>query len=88
MAARTPHRPATPAARVARDDGPAGRAGRRAALALVGTALLWAFLTWAGGAWGVPERLRALIDLFALAGFGLALYLTWQAWRVRQAHPE
>jgi type VI protein secretion system component VasK len=50
---------------------------------LVGVA--WIALTAAGQAWGWSERARALVDLFALAGFGFALYLTWQVWRLRRA---
>ncbi len=64
------------------------RAGRRAALVMAGTGVLWALATWAGGALGLPQRLRALADLFALAGFGLGLWMTYQLWRARQRDAE
>jgi hypothetical protein len=60
-------------------------AGRQAALVLAGVGLFWVVTTWAGEAWGWSLRVRALVDLFALAGFGVALYLTWQVWRIRRA---
>ncbi|EPX86640.1 hypothetical protein ruthe_01458 [Rubellimicrobium thermophilum DSM 16684] len=60
------------------------RLGRQAALAVAVTGALWIAATWAGGHWNWPQRWRALFDLFALAGFGLALYLTWRAWRLRR----
>ena len=61
-----------------------GRAGRRAAIVLAGTGLFWIAATWIGGALGLENRVRALFDLIALAGFGLALWMTYQAWRERQ----
>nr|WP_280922892.1 DUF5337 domain-containing protein [Rubellimicrobium aerolatum] len=60
--------------------------GRRAGLVLAGVGLFWIAATWAGDSLGWPVRVRALIDLFALAGFGFALYLTWQVWRLRRTH--
>jgi threonine/homoserine/homoserine lactone efflux protein len=60
------------------------RLGRQAGLAVAVTGVLWVAATWAGGHWGWPQRWRALLDLFALAGFGYALYLTWRAWRLRR----
>lgn len=62
------------------------RAARRAGLVLAVVGVSWIAATWAGEAWGWTQRTRALLDLFALAGFGGALYLTWQVWRLRQAH--
>lgn len=64
------------------------RAGRRAALVMAGTGLLWALATWAGGALELPQRVRALLDLFALAGFGLGLWMTYQLWRRRRDDAE
>lgn len=74
-----------PVARPRPFDPVVARAGRRAGLvtALVGVG--WIALTWAGQAEGWSPRARALVDLFALAGFGFALYLTWQVWRLRRA---
>ena len=61
------------------------RAGRRAALVLAGVGIFWIAATAAGGSFGWSARVRALLDLFALAGFGVAIYLTWQVWRLRRA---
>ena len=61
--------------------------GRRAGLVLAVTGLLWVGLTWIVSTWGWPDRIRTLCDVFALAGFGFGLYLTWQAWRLRR-HPK
>lgn len=60
------------------------KAGQRAALFLAGVAVAWILATWAGAALGLPMRIRALFDLFALAGFGWALWMTYQVWRQRQ----
>ena len=60
-------------------------AARLAALTLAGVGLAWIAATWAGDALGWSVRVRALFDLLALAGFGFALYLTWQVWRLRRA---
>lgn len=72
--------PATPA----RADPRSLAEGRRVALTLVAVGLLWAGLTWAGGQFGWSQRLRALLDLFALAGFGVALLMTFRLWRQRR----
>jgi threonine/homoserine/homoserine lactone efflux protein len=61
------------------------RAARTAGLVLAGVGLLWVIATWAGGALGWSARARVFFDLFALAGFGFGLYLTWQAWRIARA---
>jgi hypothetical protein len=60
------------------------RLGRQAGLAVAVTGGLWVAATWAGGRWGWPAGWRLLADLLALAGFAFALYLTWQAWRLRR----
>lgn len=60
------------------------KAGQRAALFMAAVGVLWILATWAGGALGLSLRLRALFDLFALAGFGWGLWMTYQVWRTRQ----
>lgn len=60
------------------------KSGQTAALFLAGIAVFWIVVTWAGGALGLSSRVRALFDLFALAGFGWALWMTYQVWRDRQ----
>jgi threonine/homoserine/homoserine lactone efflux protein len=59
-------------------------AGRKAALVMAGTALFWILATFAGGQMGLSHRTQALFDLMALAGFGLALWMTYQVWRLRR----
>ena len=76
----------TPPAAGRAPDPRVARAARTAALVLAGTGLFWIAATWAGGAWDWSFRVRAFFDLFALAGFGFGLYLTWQAWRIGRAH--
>lgn len=66
------------------NSGHEAKAGQRAALFLAGVALVWILATWAGGALGLSARVRALFDLFALAGFGWALWMTYQVWRNRR----
>jgi threonine/homoserine/homoserine lactone efflux protein len=58
--------------------------GQRAALFLAGVGVFWVVATWAGGALDLSMRVRALFDLIALAGFGWALWMTYQVWRDRQ----
>ncbi len=60
------------------------RAGRRAALVMAGTALFWIVVHLAEGRLGLTNRTMALLELFALAGFGLSLWMTYQVWRMRQ----
>ncbi|NCO87051.1 MAG: DUF5337 domain-containing protein [Rhodobacterales bacterium] len=60
------------------------RAGRRAALVMAGTALFWIAVHLAEDRLGLSNRMMALLELFALAGFGLALWMTYQVWRMRQ----
>ncbi len=58
--------------------------GQKAALFLAGVGIFWVLATWAGSALELPMRVRALFDLFALAGFGWALWMTYLVWRNRQ----
>ena len=60
-----------------------GRAGRKAALVIVGTGVFWILANIAGDRMGWSNRDRALLDLFALVGFGYGLWLTWQLTRRR-----
>jgi hypothetical protein len=61
-----------------------GRAGQRAALLMAGTGVFWILVTLIGAEYGWSMRTRALFDLAALAGFGFALWQTYQLWRARQ----
>ncbi len=60
------------------------KAGQRIALIIAGTGVLWILATLLGAEYGWPNRLRALFDLMALAGFGFALWQTITLWRARQ----
>jgi len=59
-------------------------ASRRAALLIMATGIFWIGATWIGGALELSQRVRALFDLFALAGFGWALWMNYGIWRQRQ----
>ncbi len=58
------------------------RAGRRAALVLMAVGVFWILVTAIGAQYGWSQRLRALFDLAALAGFGWALWTIYQVWRM------
>ncbi len=45
---------------------------------------MWMVAIWAGSQYGWSNRARAFFDLAALAGFGFALWQTFQLWRARQ----
>lgn len=60
------------------------RKGRVAALLIAGTAAVWVVALSVGGKLGLSQRWLALIDLFALVGFVLALVMVWQIWRARR----
>ncbi|MEO0390779.1 MAG: DUF5337 domain-containing protein [Pseudomonadota bacterium] len=59
------------------------RRGRRMGLAISGIGVLWVLANIVGSDMGWSNRTRALFDLIALAGFGLAfVYAIW-LWRAR-----
>ena len=60
------------------------RAGQRAALLMAGVGVFWVLVTLIGDQYGWSVRTRVLFDLAALAGFGFALWQTFQLWRARQ----
>ncbi len=60
------------------------KAGQLIALFLAGVGLFWIAATFIGGWLGLSPRVRVLFDLFALAGFGWALWMTVGLWRNRQ----
>jgi threonine/homoserine/homoserine lactone efflux protein len=60
------------------------RQGRRIALVIAGTGLIWIAATALGGALDWSQRTRALFDLAALAGFGWAIWMIYGLWRSRQ----
>lgn len=60
------------------------RSGRRAALVIAGTALLWVGATFIGASLGLSQRMLALFDLLALGGFLWAFWMIYNIWRTRQ----
>ncbi|MGZ9810443.1 DUF5337 domain-containing protein [Pseudoroseicyclus sp. H15] len=76
-AKRPPPQPRPSEAQLAR-----AKAARTAGLVMAGTGLYWIVVTFAGAQLAWPNRLKALLDLFALAGFGMGLWMTWRAWRL------
>lgn len=61
------------------------RKGRMAAIVIAATAVLWILATLLGGQLGLTQRVRALFDLMALAGFVWAIWMIFQIWRLRQS---
>lgn len=64
------------------------RQGRITALVIAGVGLFWIGATALGSALDWSQRTRALFDLAALAGFGLAIWMIYQLWRARQIHKD
>ncbi|SHH25992.1 DUF5337 domain-containing protein [Marivita hallyeonensis] len=60
------------------------RRGRRIALIIAGIGLFWILITAIGSEYGWSQRTRAFFDLLVLAGFGGALWMTYQLWRSRR----
>jgi hypothetical protein len=58
--------------------------GRRLALVIAGTGVLWVLANMLGAEYGWPNRVRALFDLLALAAFGAALWMAIGLWRARR----
>ncbi|SLN34017.1 hypothetical protein PEL8287_01661 [Roseovarius litorisediminis] len=60
--------------------------GRFTAMVIAGTAVFWVLATLIGGQLGLSNRVRALFDMLALAGFIWAFVLIYQIWRDRQSN--
>lgn len=60
------------------------KAGQRVALIMAATGVLWVLFTAIGQEYEWSLRVRSFFDLAALAGFGFALFKTYQLWRARQ----
>lgn len=60
------------------------KAGQRVALTVAAVGVLWVLVTMIGSEYGWSNRTRAVFDLAALAGFGFALWQTYQLWRSRR----
>ncbi|WP_138933685.1 DUF5337 domain-containing protein [Roseovarius arcticus] len=60
------------------------QAGRRAALVIAGTAVLWVAVTFIGSKLGLDQRTLALFDLMALGGFLWAVWMIYNIWRARR----
>ncbi|MBT6266969.1 MAG: DUF5337 domain-containing protein [Tateyamaria sp.] len=57
---------------------------KRLALVIALIAVLWVFANIIGVYLGLPNRLSALFDLAALAGFGSTFWIAIKIWRHRQ----
>ena len=60
------------------------RAGQRVALIIAGVGVFWILANVIGDGYGWSNRVRAIFDLAALAGFGFALWQVYRLWRARQ----
>jgi threonine/homoserine/homoserine lactone efflux protein len=60
------------------------QAGRRAALVIAGTAIVWVAVTFIGSSLGLNQRMLALFDMMALGGFLWAVWMIYNIWRARQ----
>lgn len=69
-------------------DSDQARRGRAIALVIVVTAMIWVSALALGDTLGWTQRTLALFDLAALAGFGMALWLLFGLWRMRQNNKE
>ena len=65
-------------------DAEIARKGRVTALVIAATGVFWVLATLFGGQLGLTQRMRALFDLMALAGFIWAFVLIYQIWRARR----
>ena len=59
--------------------------GRRIALVIAGTGILYVLVNLLAEEYGWSNRTRALFDLIALCGFGVALILAVRLWRARKS---
>ena len=69
---------------MAQNPGAQNPAGRRLALVIAGTGIAWVLANMLGTHFGWPNRVRALFDLIALAGFAWAMIVAIGIWRTRQ----
>ena len=60
------------------------RQARLVSIVIAATMVGWMAAQWMVGRLGLPDRYVFLVDLFALAGFLWALFVTWQIWRKRR----
>jgi hypothetical protein len=60
------------------------RMGRLVSVVIAGTMILWMAAQWIGGELSLPSEYVFLFDLFALAGFLWAIFVTRQLWRKRR----
>ncbi|MBY6202388.1 DUF5337 domain-containing protein [Maritalea mobilis] len=64
------------------------RQGRRAALVIAATMLLWMGGQYIGGQMGWPLRYAFLMDLAAIAALVWALVVTYWVWKARRSDPD
>lgn len=64
------------------------RKGKTVALVIATTALVWVLALALGDQYGWSQRLLALFDLAALAGFAFGLWLLFGLWRLRRTNKD
>lgn len=64
------------------------KTGQRLALLIAGIGVLWVCSNLLGSYLELSNRTRALFDLFALAGFGWALWIAIGIWRSSQSDKD
>jgi hypothetical protein len=69
---------------MAKNETDTGKAGRRLALVIAATGIGWVLANLIGDEYGWSNRTRALFDLLALAGFGVAFVIAIGLWRARK----
>ncbi|WP_324751582.1 DUF5337 domain-containing protein [Roseovarius sp. Pro17] len=60
------------------------QAGRRAALVIAGTAILWVAASYLGDKLELSPSTRIALDLMALGGFLWAFWMIYNIWRARR----
>lgn len=69
---------------MAKGSGDPNKTGRRLALLIAGTGLIWVLAYLLGSEYGWSPRIMLYVDMAALAGFGVALVMAIGLWRARK----
>lgn len=69
-------------------DGDQARRGRLIALVIASTGILWVGGLAVGDMLAFDQRMLALIDMAALGGFAMAMWLLFGLWRARRINKD